>query len=346
VNPLKRLLSLFLLSSCWLVASLVVAPAAQQADRLDVPSEEEQSLFIKGQSLHNQGLYNEAVNVLNQFLESYPQSVIKDLGLLWLGRSYLAQGDLASAERVELRLRALSESALLGIYEEELRIARQNYARAATLSPSLRPAISKTKPRSETRTGSENPMRRTTGSDAIATRPVVISVPTEISIVHLHADKVHLAEQSITLLSAPKISKFMEPSTVVEKKTDVLKTQAPVEVPLLRLKTEEMPISAASNISYRLIIVNEGTGTAKDLTIRVELDAALDFTGSTPLANRQELFAQRQVLTFRLPMLRAGESQDIQISIHSRHSAVVDLATQTKQTVFYRDSRGDPFHTP
>ena len=123
-----------------LLASFVLATgysavvhAAPQAQGPDIPTEAEQALFTKGQTLYTQGhVQRSDCTSSTNFSKSYPNSSIKDLTLLWLGRSYLEQGDIANAERMSLRLREIADTPLAGMYEEELRIARQGYVKSAT----------------------------------------------------------------------------------------------------------------------------------------------------------------------------------------------------------------------
>ena len=96
-----------------------------------VVTEAEQAMFAKGQHLYNEGLYGESIAVFKELLARYPGSTIADLTLLWLGRSHLGQGDIVSAEKIVAALKAIPETSLLDLYEDELRIARQNYANAA-----------------------------------------------------------------------------------------------------------------------------------------------------------------------------------------------------------------------
>src|SRR5256885_13451055 len=92
-NKLGALLITALLLPALLTTSIVPkvsARALQQGN--DVPSEAEQSLFTKGQTFFNQGRYPQAINVFKDLLKNYPKSIIKDLTLLWLGRSYIQEG--------------------------------------------------------------------------------------------------------------------------------------------------------------------------------------------------------------------------------------------------------------
>src|SRR5436305_3093320 len=96
-------------------------PAYQQED---IPSDAEQAMFTKGQNLYNQGRYDQAVTVLSDFLKNYPRSIITDLTLLWLGRSYMQLGKVKEAEQVGQRLHAIKDTPFADIYDGELEAAR------------------------------------------------------------------------------------------------------------------------------------------------------------------------------------------------------------------------------
>jgi uncharacterized repeat protein (TIGR01451 family) len=107
--------------------------AAQQED---IPSDAEQAMFTKGQNLYNQGRYDQAVTVLQDFLKTYPRSIIADLTLLWLGRSYMQLGKLTEAEQVGTRLRTIKDTPFADIYEGELETARTEIASRPVTPPS------------------------------------------------------------------------------------------------------------------------------------------------------------------------------------------------------------------
>jgi len=122
-------------SAAALAAALLLAPftpalslsvnarsAYQQQD--DIPSDAEQAMFTKGQNLYNQGRYDQAVTVLSDFLKTYPRSIITDLTLLWLGRSYMQLGKIKDAEQIGQRLHAIKDTPFADIYDGELETAR------------------------------------------------------------------------------------------------------------------------------------------------------------------------------------------------------------------------------
>lgn len=142
-----------------LAAALLFAPftpiitmaSEARAAQEDVPSDAEQALFTKGQNLYNQGHYEQAAAALSEFLKTYPRSIITDLTLLWLGRSYMQLGKLTEAEQVGARLREIKDTPFAEIYAGELETARRenpsrttapggNNTTAANKTPEKQPA--------------------------------------------------------------------------------------------------------------------------------------------------------------------------------------------------------------
>ncbi|HLL71862.1 MAG TPA: tetratricopeptide repeat protein [Pyrinomonadaceae bacterium] len=113
--------------------------AAPQQD--DTPPDVEQAMFTRGQNLYNQGRFEQAAGVFRDFLKTYPNSIITDLTLLWLGRTYIAQGRLPDAESVVARLRTIPDTPFIEVYEGELQAARTEIAaRGPVAQPTATPA--------------------------------------------------------------------------------------------------------------------------------------------------------------------------------------------------------------
>jgi predicted negative regulator of RcsB-dependent stress response len=112
--------------------------AAVQQD--DTPPDAEQAMFTKGQNFYNQGRYDQAASIFRDFLKNYPNSIITDLTLLWLGRTYIAQGRLPDAEGVVARLRTIKDTPFVEIYEGELQAAQTERAAAARSTTAAQPA--------------------------------------------------------------------------------------------------------------------------------------------------------------------------------------------------------------
>ncbi|MBV9209612.1 MAG: DUF11 domain-containing protein [Acidobacteria bacterium] len=148
------------------LTNIVLARTAQPQDS-DVPSDAEQALFTKGQNLYTQGRFDQAASVLQDFLKTYPKSIITDLTLLWLGRSYMQLGKIQDAEQIGQRLRAIKDTPFADIYDNELQAARReapsrtrnNTTAAAANPPSTSPSIPPTAISSASPSPSPTPRR-------------------------------------------------------------------------------------------------------------------------------------------------------------------------------------------
>ncbi|HKS26815.1 MAG TPA: tetratricopeptide repeat protein [Pyrinomonadaceae bacterium] len=139
-----------------LTAALLLAPlmplcvpdilaATQQEQQSDVPSDAEQAMFSRGQTLYNQGRYDQAATVLKDFLKNYPNSIITDLTLLWLGRSYMQLGKFQDAEAVGQRLRTIKDTPFAEIYEGEMQAARREASARRTTTTTTTPPTTEAK---------------------------------------------------------------------------------------------------------------------------------------------------------------------------------------------------------
>ncbi|HVF50121.1 MAG TPA: hypothetical protein VNA19_08545 [Pyrinomonadaceae bacterium] len=118
-----------------LAAHTFNSPAAPASVQDDEPTDAEQNMFTKAQNFYIQGRYEQSAVILRDFLKTYPNSVITDLTLLWLGRSYMQLGRLPDAEQVGQRLRAIRDTPFIDIYESELQVAREAARNAPAVTP-------------------------------------------------------------------------------------------------------------------------------------------------------------------------------------------------------------------
>jgi hypothetical protein len=376
--------------------SFALQPAFGQAIPDSGITEAEQVSFTRGQSLYNHGLYGEAIATLNEFLTKYPSSSIKDLGLLWLGRSYLAQGDIANAEKVGLRLKDIPDTPLASLYEDELRVGRQSFAKAASPKHSskvevvhkeipsiavepLKPKDSESaavvpKPvapepsRSKASESAAVVVPKPVAAEAVKTKdsstaalipkPVesskASSTPTTNPPILVTEKEKPASSQSKALESQPRLSPVLRPQREATKKAVEARTGAPVVAP--RAQKRETVVSPTpllrsqfeagfSTGSYWLVMLNDGSARASDLTVRVELSPLFIYISSDLLPIRQEMIGQRQVLTFRIPAIEAGETKMIQILVHPPSNARV-TTPPLRQSIFYKDPQGRFQHTP
>lgn len=164
----------------------LATPAAAVAIQDDTPPDVEQAMFTRGQNFYNQGRFEQAATVFRDFLKTYPNSIITDLTLLWLGRTYIAQGRLADAEGVVTRLRTIRDTPFVEIYEGELQSARAEIAaRGVNAQPAATPAATEQRPQatpSRTATARATPApsptpRLIARSTQPRTRPTPLATP-------------------------------------------------------------------------------------------------------------------------------------------------------------------------
>lgn len=355
-----------------LLLLLVMSAGMQPSLGQEVPdagiSEAEQAAFTRGQTLYNQGMYGEAILTLNEFLARYPSSTIKDLGLLWLGRSYLAQGDIANAEKIGLRLKDIPDTPLAALYEDDLRLERQSFAKAAAPKHAAKREVS----RSQAESKAPEQMKRKE-SELLAVTPMTkapeklnpsveqVAPKVDAPVVRLPV-AVKAPTAAIPKLESPKpnqVAASLKPAAIGENKTP--KAVQPIAIaparssagpsvkiqassngsPLLRSRFETGSASGA----FRLLMVNDGDGRATDLTVRIEIDPFVSYVNSDLMPIRQEMIGQRQVLTFRVPAVEAGETKAIQLTVRSLANSSRSV-TPFKHSIFYKDSQGRFLHTP
>jgi len=154
VNP-HRSLSAFAIAAVIALASCARAeavaltvPPARSMQEAAAPGNAERTLFTQGQNLYLQGSHTTAAEVLEKFLVTYPNSILTDLTLLWLGRSYFQLGRFSEAEEVGKRLHAIKDTPFADIYDNELKTALREAAQQPRTSipdrvvPVVQPPVS------------------------------------------------------------------------------------------------------------------------------------------------------------------------------------------------------------
>lgn len=111
----------------------VAAPASSPTARPEVGDnpaddyvpEAERNVFNDGVSLFRQKQFGRAAVLFADFHTNFPNSVITDLALLWLGRSYIMLKRFDDAEQVVRQLRSVKDTPFVPILGGELESARR-----------------------------------------------------------------------------------------------------------------------------------------------------------------------------------------------------------------------------
>ncbi|MGB9178605.1 MAG: tetratricopeptide repeat protein [Pyrinomonadaceae bacterium] len=309
--------------------SYAAARFAQQQET-DVPSDAEQAMFTKGQNFYLQGHYEQAVTTLRDFLKNYPRSIITDLTLLWLGRSYMQLGRLQDAEQVGQRLHAMKDTPFAEIYDGELQSARQQTAAA---KPSPTPATADTKS-NQTVAVSKPPVVKPSPTptprapqkvDTVATKKPPVNNKTEsVAATKLQSDQAARNNKPVTTTQTPPAQKVVQ---IEPSRTPAGRRRAPRRNPNAETaaaqtnsntnqtpRTTEPPANTevAVNNPPRNIPVNTNTpvatmtpATTRTVPPRVETPS----TEAAPLTQGSGLsITVKQVPNLVLSLHRASES--------------------------------------
>ncbi|HKQ99759.1 MAG TPA: hypothetical protein VJT09_03750, partial [Pyrinomonadaceae bacterium] len=118
-----------------------------------------------------------------------------------------------------------------------------------------------------------------------------------------------------------------------------------VATPRVRVRTEEMTDTAASGdtIFYRLVLVNEGSGLAKTLSVVETLPDALEFVNSDPALSAQDAPGSGQRFTWRVTELAPGDTAVLRVAIRLRPNLPADATLTTRHSLSYQDTNGNSY---
>ncbi|HKQ51309.1 MAG TPA: hypothetical protein VJT74_03000, partial [Pyrinomonadaceae bacterium] len=113
-----------------------------------------------------------------------------------------------------------------------------------------------------------------------------------------------------------------------------------VATPRVRVRTEQASDTTApgDSIFYRLVLVNEGSGLAKSLTVVETLPDALEFVNSDPSLNPQDAPGSSQRFTWRVVELAPGDTAVLRVAVRLRPNLPADATLTTRHTLQYQDT--------
>jgi uncharacterized repeat protein (TIGR01451 family) len=118
-----------------------------------------------------------------------------------------------------------------------------------------------------------------------------------------------------------------------------------VATPRVHVRTEFASDAPApgETIFYRLVLVNEGGGLAKNLVVGEVLPDALQFVSSDPSLNAQDAPGSGQRFTWRVPELAPGDTTVLRIAVKLRQNLQADTNLRTSHSLSYQDSNGNSY---
>ena len=118
-----------------------------------------------------------------------------------------------------------------------------------------------------------------------------------------------------------------------------------VATPRVRVRTEEAVETAAASdtVFYRLVLVNEGSGLAKNLIVNETLPEALQFVNSDPSLSAQDAPGAGQRFTWRVAELAPGDTVVLRVAVRLRPNLQAEQTLTTRHTLNYQDTNGNGY---
>lgn len=118
-----------------------------------------------------------------------------------------------------------------------------------------------------------------------------------------------------------------------------------VATPRVRVRTEQVSEASAPGdaIYYRLVLVNEGSGLAKNLVVTETLPDALQFAGSEPGLNPQDAPGSAHGFQWRVAELAPGDTSVLRIAVRLRPNLSANTNLTTSHSLIYKDSNGNGY---
>lgn len=116
-----------------------------------------------------------------------------------------------------------------------------------------------------------------------------------------------------------------------------------VAAPRVRIRTEQTDSNAESgdSIFYRLVLVNEGAGIARNLVVNEQLPAELQFVNSDPALTAQDAPGGGQRLTWRVADLAPADTAVLRIAVRLRPGLNANTTLRTQRELVYQDGNGN-----
>lgn len=137
------------------------------------------------------------------------------------------------------------------------------------------------------------------------------------------------------------VARAMQSNRAASEATTVLTVAAP----RVRVRTEQVTDeSAPGDVSfYRLVLVNEGGGLAKNLSVTEMLPAALQVVETNPRIEAQTGSDGTQRIVWRVAELAPGDTAVLLVTVKLRADLAAGAAVSTTRTWVYQDTNGNMY---
>ena len=118
-----------------------------------------------------------------------------------------------------------------------------------------------------------------------------------------------------------------------------------VATPRVRVRSEvpNAEVRPGDTIFYRLVLVNDGGGLAKNLAVTEFLPEALEFVSSTPQLNLQDAAGNARSFVWRVAELAPGDTAVLLVTVRLRPNLRADDVITTRHTLTYQDTNANSY---
>jgi len=118
-----------------------------------------------------------------------------------------------------------------------------------------------------------------------------------------------------------------------------------VATPRVRVRAElpNTEVKPGDTLFYRLVLVNDGGGLAKNLVVMEQLPDTLEFISSAPELTLQDVGGGGRGLVWRVSELAPGDTQVLQVTVRLRPNLPADAVITPRHTLTYQDSNSNSY---
>jgi len=118
-----------------------------------------------------------------------------------------------------------------------------------------------------------------------------------------------------------------------------------VATPRVRVRAElpNSEVRPGDTIFYRLVLVNDGGGLAKNLSVTEYLPEALEFVSSAPQLNVQDAAGNARSFVWRVTELAPGDTSVLLVTVRLRPNLRADDVITTRHTLTYQDTNANGY---
>jgi uncharacterized repeat protein (TIGR01451 family) len=118
-----------------------------------------------------------------------------------------------------------------------------------------------------------------------------------------------------------------------------------VATPRVRVRPElpTSDVKPGDTIAYRLVLVNDGAGLAKNLVLTEQLPDALEFISSEPALNSQDAAGGAQRFVWRVNELSPGDTAVLKIAVRIKMNIEADRTLSPSHSLTFQDGNGNTY---